>query len=215
VIRYGFNDGGATQQDHLASGAIFGAGNGSAAASVGVQSFTNAADSDGPVTNFTFGLATKIAPLRTTLGLSGAYRFENNNRASAPESTPTWSADLGLLFTPTEALQIGTKLYGLSQGVTAGGVGIAAQISSHSVLALDMSADNHGRGMTFKPGIGVRAANLNLSYAYGMQLDKSAMSGITPGNTLGLGYDFTPKFRVMGFYNHFATYFFSATVELF
>lgn len=199
----------------LSNGFSFLGGNGLAAAMIGVQTYNNATDAGGSITHFNFGMATFAEAINVAFGLSGSYRFQTGSNAVDPALAPTWTADLGILYNPFGGFQVGAMLYGLSEGVTAAGAGIAAHINTYSLFAFDVSADRHGRGLTVKPGLGVRAGSLNLTYAYGMQVDKSALSGITPGNTIGLGYDFTPQFRVIGYYNHFATYYMGATIDLF
>ncbi len=207
-----------TAKEHpelLSNGLSFFAGNGLAAATIGVQTYNNAMEDGGSITSFNFGVATYAEGLDTSFGLSGSYRFQNSAHAIAPELQTTWSADFGFLYNPFGTTQFGVTLYDLSLGMRAVGAGFATHINSVSVLGVDVSTDNHGRGMTVKPGIGVHAGNLNLTYGYGMQVDKTAISGITPGNTIGLGYDFTTTFRMIGYYNHFSTYFLGATIDLF
>lgn len=199
----------------LSTGLGFGAGNGWASAMVGIQSFNNASDDRGSITKFNFGAATYISPIDTAVGLSGSYRFQTGSRAVDPSTEPTWTADLGLLFNPYGTFQVAATAYELSKGMTAMGAGLAAHINPFSTFALDASVDRHGRGLTVKPGLGVRAGPLNLTYAYGMQVDKSAPAGITAGNTLGLGYEFSRRFRVIGYYNHYATYYLGGTIDLF
>ena len=208
----------ATSKDHpelLSNGLSFIAGNGWASAMIGAQSFANATDAGGSITNFNFGAAMYSDLINFAMGLNGSYRFEKHENAIDPSLAPTWSADLGLLFNPYGTIRAGLTLYELSKGVTGFGFGLSTHVNNYSILAIDLSTDNHGRGLTIKPGLGVRAGSLNLTYAYGMQVDKTAVAGITVGNTLGLGYEFSPTFKLIGYYNHFATYFLAAEINLF
>lgn len=210
----------ATDRDHpetLSNGLSFLAGNGEAAASIGVQSFNNATDEGGSITRLNFGMATYSETLNLSMGLSGSYRFQKPSHAVAPELQPTWTADLGLLYNPFGTIQIGAQAYDLSRGVSAFGAGVATHINSFSLLAVDVSTNNRGRGLTLKPGLGVRAAAFHITYGYGMQAeeDRGVATGISVGNTLGVGYEFSPQFRMLGSYNQFSTYFLGATIDLF
>ena len=198
----------------LSNGLGFLAGNGMAAVSLGVQTYNNAQDQSGNISTFNFGVATYSSFINMSFGLNGVYRFQNSSAPSlAASQEPTWTADLGMLYNPFGNFRLGLNLYGLSKGVTAGAVGFAANVNPFSLVSLDVSTNNQGRGLTFKPGIGVRASSFNLAYSYGMQLDKSADSGITAGNTIGLGYEFNPTFRLQGYYNSFVPYYLGATVS--
>jgi hypothetical protein len=208
----------ATTKNHpelLANGFAFQGGNGLAAASVGIQNVNNATDENGNITSFTIGMSTYAEQMNVAFGLTGAYRFKKQGKAIDPKMDSTWGADLGMLYNPYGAVQLGASLYGLSEGLTAASVGAAAHINSVSKISIDASVNNAGRGLTVKPGIAVQAKSLSLSYAYGMQVDESAASGITRGNTLGLGYNFTPAFRMTGYFNHYATYYMGANIDLF
>jgi hypothetical protein len=142
------------------------------------------------------------------------YRFRTSATVDGPEADkPTWTADLGLLYNPFGRGRVGLNLYDLSAGMTAVGLAGAVDINRFSTLTFDASTDRHGRGLTLKPGIGVRAAGVHLAYSYGMQVDKSAESGITAGNTLGLGYEFNSTFRIDGYYNQVVPYFLGVTAS--
>lgn len=208
----------ATDQQYpnlLSNGLSFMAGNGLAAASIGVQSFNNASDSGGAITRANFGVATFVDRLNVAVGLNGSYRFTAPGDSIDPALSPTWAADAGLLFNPYGPIRFGFTAYNLDQGVTALGAGISAHVNSVSVLSLDASTDNHGQGLTVKPGIGVHAGAMNLTYAYGMQANKNGTSGISTGNTIGLGYCFNPQFSLLGYYNQFSTFFLGAQIGLF
>jgi hypothetical protein len=108
---------------------------------------------------------------------------------------------------------VGANLYELSKGMTGYALGVAAKVNDSSLLALDIGMDNHARGLVAKPGIGVRAGSLALTYAYGMQANRDGDAPITAGNTLGIGFDLSPTARVQGYYNHFSTYYFGAILS--
>lgn len=206
----------ASDKDHpelLSNGISVGAGNGLAAATLGVQSFANATDDRGSITRLNFGLATYAESLGTVIGLSGAYRFTNRaSRAVDPGLEATWTANLGLLFNPFGIFRLGLNLYELDKGMTGAAAGVSAKLNSSSVLSIDAGADNRGRGLTVKPGIGVTAGALSLTYAYGMQVDREVRSNIAPGNTIGVGLQATDTVHVVGYYNHFELY--SLSVKL-
>jgi hypothetical protein len=210
----GYVAAGPLHPDLISNGLSFMAGNGWAAASLGVQNYNNTRDSSGNITTFNFGAATYAEFINTALGLSGMYRFHGAGATDpAPGETPTWTADLGFLYNPYGRFRVGLNLYDLSAGMTAVGTGVAADVNRFSTLTLDASTDRHGRGLTLKPGLGVRAAGVHIAYSYGMQVDKSAASGITAGNTLGLGYEFNGNFRIDGYYNQVVPYFLGVTAS--
>lgn len=210
----GYVASGPLHTDLLSNGLSLVGGNGLAAASLGIQSYNNAQDAGGNITTFNFGLATYAEFINVAVGLSGMYRFGGVQGQGIAEGTAaTWTADVGFLYNPFGKARVGFMLYNLSQGVTAGSLGFAGDVNRFSTVTLDASTDNRGQGLTFKPGIGVRADHVHLAYSYGMQVDKNATSGITAGNTLGLGYEFNPSFRITGYYNQVVPYFLGATVS--
>jgi hypothetical protein len=210
----GFVASGPLHPDLISNGLSFMAGNGWAAAQLGIQSYNNTRDAGGNITTFNFGVATYSDYVDTAIGLSGMYRFRTSvSQDIAAADAPTWTADLGFLYNPFGRFRVGLNFYDLSVGVTAASVGLAAEVNPFSVLTLDASTNRSGRGLTLKPGIGVRAAGVHLAYSYGMQVDKSAASGITAGNTLGLGYEFNGNFRIDGYYNQVVPYFLGVTAS--
>jgi hypothetical protein len=210
----GFVASGPLHPDLISNGLAFVAGNGWAAASLGIQSYNNTRDSSGNITTFNFGVATYADFMDLAFGLNGMYRFRTSQSVDvAAADAPTWTADLGFLYNPFGRFRVGLNFYDLSQGVTAAAIGVAAELNPYSVVTLDASTDRRGRGLTLKPGIGVRAAGVHLAYSFGMQVDQSAESGITAGNTLGLGYEFNSTFRIDGYYNQVVPYFLGATVS--
>lgn len=210
----GFVAAGPLHPDLISNGLSFMAGNGWAAASLGIQNYNNTRDAAGNITTFNFGVATYSDYLDTSIGLSGMYRFRTSQSQDvAAADAPTWTANLGFLYNPFGRFRVGFNLYDLAQGVSAASLGIAAEVNPFSVLTLDASTDRSGRGLTVKPGIGVRAAGIHVAYSYGMQVDKSALSGITAGNTLGLGYEFNNYFRIDGYYNQVVPYFLGVTAS--
>lgn len=210
----GYLSAGPLHKDLLSQGLSFLAGNGWAAASLGVQGYTNTRDSGGNIVTFNFGMSTYSEFFDLAIGLNGAYRFRNSTTPTTPESEQTtWTANLGFLYNPFGWFRAGLNLYEVDQGMTSVGLGVAADINAFSTITLDSSVDRRGRGLTLKPGIGVRAAGVHLAYSYGMQVDKTAVSGITAGNTIGLGYQFNPTFRIDGYYNQVVPYFLGATIS--
>jgi hypothetical protein len=198
----------------ISNGLSFIAGNGWAAASLGVQSYTNTSDSNGNIISFNFGASAYSRFLNTAFGLNGMYRFGNEStHGVSPGNTPTWTANIGALYNPFGQFRVGLNVYDLSKGVSAVALGMAADINRFASLTLEGSTNNRGQGLTLKPGIGVRAAHVHIAYSYGMQVDHSATSGITAGNTLGLGYEFNQSFRLDAYYNHVVPYFLGATVS--
>jgi len=200
--------------DSLGSGLSLFTGNGLAAASIGVLTVPNTQDRDGTVTLFSFGVATYAEALDIAVGLNGIYRFSKSRDVSAGAgNVPTWSSDLGFLYNPYGQAHIGATLYDLSRGVTAVGIGLSTSLNSSSIVAIDASTNNHGRGLTIKPGIAVLADALSISYGYGMKVEKGVQTGITEGNTLGLGYAFNPQFKLQGYFNLVTPWYLGGTIS--
>ncbi len=200
--------------DSLGSGLSLYTGNGQGAASIGVQTVPNQQDKNGSITLFSFGVATYAETLDIAVGLDGIYRFTKKPDSSpGAGDVPTWSSDLGLLYNPHGQAHIGLTLYELAKGVTAAGVGLSTYLNPSSVVALDASVNNKGRGLTVKPGIAVLADSLSVTYAYGMKVDKGIASGITEGNTLGLGYAFNPQFKLQGYFNLVTPWYLGGTIS--
>ncbi len=203
------------EDEHLmgTSGYFF-TGNGLAAASLGVRSYSNSADQKGSISYFDFGLSTYSEGLNTSIGISGTYRFQKPGYLPPAIEQDTWTANIGLLFNPFGAFRIGVNLYDVAHSITSYGLGLSAEVNQFATLSIDGSINSSGEGMTVKPAIGVLAGSLQVSYGYGMKThDSNHTSAISAGNTLGLGFQATEKFQLQFQYNHVALYFLGATVR--
>jgi hypothetical protein len=117
-----------------------------------------------------------------------------------------------MLFNPNGAVRTGALLYGSPDGVLGYGGGISANVNPVSILSCDASVNKDGHGFTYKPAVGIVAGNYEMNYGYGIRNDTTEISGISPGNTMGIGYRFTPKFRIQAQYNQIVLYYLGATV---
>lgn len=200
--------------DLLGNAFFFYTGNGDVGADIGFQSFNNAMDESGSLSFFNFGLATYSQALNASIGFDGIYRFKGNSAPVASNKPDdTWAANLGVLYNPHGTFRFGTTIYDVSSGISAYGAGISSDINGSSTLAVDASINKRGQGLTVKPALGINASPFQISYGYGLQVDHSSESGLTNGNTFGLGFEFSPSVLVEAHYNRNTLFYLGSTIR--
>ncbi len=190
-------------------------GNKFAGGTLGVETFNNVSDSLGSLSYLNFGLATFAETIDTSIGLSGTYRFVKPGQGVGPKGENTWTANLGAIFNPHGTVRVGANAYGIDRGFKAVGAGLSVDVNAFSTLSFDASTSDRFNGTVIKPAIGVVALPFMISYGYGMRVgDTSNEFGITSGNTLSLGMQFTPGFRLEASYNQATLFHLGASIAL-
>ncbi len=200
--------------DLLGNGIRLLTGNSYVGGALGIETYNNTTDEDGSLTYLNFGLATYIEKINLSVGLAGNYRLARRGRIPGPQYEKTWTGNLGALFNPFGGFRLGFTLFGLSQGIEAGGVGTAISLNKYSILSIDAATTKQGNGLVVKPALGINASPFQLSYGYGIQVDENqANTAIAVGNTIGLGYEFTQSLRLEAYYNQASLYYVGANMK--
>jgi hypothetical protein len=124
------------------------------------------------------------------------------------------SCDLGLLFGPKNKVHGGFTAYDVTNGISAFGGGIAADVGSGASLGVDASTTPKFKGTTFKPGLSVQASSLQLSMGYGFSVDQSNTSYLRTGVSVGAGVKLTESLHLQAYYNELEEYFAGLSVKL-
>jgi hypothetical protein len=189
-------------------------GNAFVGGALGIETYNNTADEGGSLTYVNFGLGTYVEAINLAFGISGNYRLAARGTVPGPYAEKTWAGNIGLLYNPFGAFRAGLTLFGANRDLEAMGAGVALSLNKYSVISFDAATTKQGNGLVVKPALGINASPFQLTYGYGVQIDKDNYNpAITAGNTIGLGFVFTPSLRLEAYYNQNALYYLGANMR--
>lgn len=126
-----------------------------------------------------------------------------------------WGVDLGATARLGSSLQLGAKVYSVTQSVKSYGVGLAWDFRGKSRFAVDYAFvdRNVGKGV-LKPGLAIVADPIELSLAYGIGLASDSVAPISSDVTVGAGFHLGRNLFFSGYYNHLVKYYGSIAIRL-
>jgi hypothetical protein len=147
-------------------------------------------DHEGDADRFDVGLATEIAALHASLGVTATWAKD-----------PGADFDAGLMINPRGIMRIGVVAQGLAGGPDGYAGGVAWDLSPGSTFAVDASVDRDFKGLRIMPALGVEVADLALTVGYGVRADDQHGSAIREGFGMGVGYRLDSSLSLSGYYN--------------
>ncbi|MBC7693560.1 MAG: hypothetical protein H7222_17475 [Methylotenera sp.] len=154
--------------DHSIYRAGLRTGNGSFAAAGGVENRPGSTNSSNQLSAY-YGLA--VGTQSFSFGVAGQTGISSGGS----------QFNAGLLFQPTQALNLGFTARGLDSGPHEYGLGLAYDFASGVAFILDSAADRHLKDIQFKPGLKVGNSDAALTLSYGTGDREEFSDGVSIG----------------------------------
>ncbi len=200
----GFGSSGNSSFNPLTAGAGIFLGNGMVGGAINATALTN---NIGNTLSLQAGLAASIGG-RIALGIEGSFLTSNSSAINQ------FDTNVGVIFNSHHDLRFGFAALGVVGGVDGYGAGIAYDLNSNATLAFDASTDSGLNTIGGKPALMIHLNPIQLTGGYAFTIKNAVASPLISGASVGVGINLSDKFKLQGYYNQLANYFFGLKVAL-